>query len=261
MFTIIKKRFINTNSIKINKKHTFPKSFSYRTYSKLIKFDCVNKNNILSSINTTFQTKKYQKLMDIQYTKVDTSILNTKDHCTGHVYLMSKYNNCYYVVMGHNKLRNYCTSFGGFKNSSSETLMDTICREFSEETLNCLINNHDLKKYLSKSTIITRKSPKGQHYISFSIIPNAIFDIKKIDTNFKQLLKNPNLTTDEQENDYLTLIPLVNIQNALMKKININDFIVKDYLNHDVKIRDISVTVFEWIFDNFPLYRLPFSLR
>jgi hypothetical protein len=195
--------------------------------------------------------------MDISYTVADDSVLDGTDHCTGHVYLFTIYNEMIHVILGHNKKHNNCASFGGFANPN-ETLRETICREFSEETLDCVMSTSDLITCLSNCMIITRTSSKGKH---FTIFCNSgkIFDFSKISSDFVNALQNPNLTQDQQENDYLTMVPLVNIINAF----NLNDvsvisggfqtatdfsnFIVKDYKNNDVKIRDINVPAYKWI--------------
>src|SRR5437763_681911 len=102
----------------------------------------------------------------VQYTKVIPLILPTSDHCTGHVYLITKHNDMLCVIVGHNTLHNNAASLGGFK-KGSETLLETIYREFSEETLDCLMPTVDLGRRLEHSTIITRRSDKGQHYTAF----------------------------------------------------------------------------------------------
>lgn len=185
----------------------------------------------------------------IQYTKVNSSILNTKEQCTGHVYLFTKYNSTICVIVGHHAIHNNAASLGGFK-KDDETLLENICREFSEETLDCLMNKDELVHRLYNSPFITRKSVKGQHYTAFTDVRDIVFDMNRINSELTEKLKNPDLAPDQREHDYLTLIPLDNIKKALTSNNTNDNIIVKDYMGLDIKIRDINVPAYRWaLFD------------
>lgn len=193
-----------------------------------------------------------------QYIQVDSSVLNTTEHCTGHIYLYTKYNGINHFIIGHNKEHNNGASLGGFKKlfnhlKIQETLLETICREFSEETLDCLFSKdktNDLINYLTKGIFTTRKSEKGQHYVVFCDATNMVFDMEKINIEFKQKLNDPNLTPDQQENDYLTMVSFDNIKTALHNNESnksSDNIIVKDHANVDIKIRNVCIPAFKWI--------------
>lgn len=188
--------------------------------------------------------------MDIQYTVVDNAVLDTTDHHTGHAYLFTAYNGTAHVILGHNKKHNNCASFGGFANPN-ETLQETICREFSEETLDCVMPISDLINCLSNGIIITRTSSRGKHFTIFCN-PEKTFDFSKINNDFQDASQNPNLTPDQKENDYLTMVPVTAIatmlsQYEVLGSTDFSNFIVKDHMNTDVKIRDINVSAYKWI--------------
>ena len=179
------------------------------------------------------------------YTIVDPSVLNTKSHITGHVYLIT--NDC--VILGHNEKHNNVASFGGF-NEEGETLLETLQREFQEESLYCLFDNNTLEKYLRNAKVITRLSPKGRHYTFFAWINDITFDIKEININFKKALANPNLTDSQKENNYLVMVKLTDIQKVITNG-STDDIIVKNHFGDDeLRIRNINIPAYNFFFAN-----------
>jgi ADP-ribose pyrophosphatase YjhB (NUDIX family) len=190
----------------------------------------------------------------ITYTEIDKiKILDTlsgTEHCTGHVYLILKHCGEPHVLLGHNAEHNNICSFGGFSDNG-ESLLNTILREHQEETLGCACSQEKLAVLLSyKSRMITRKSPKGQHYTAFTEVPEDFSDIDIDDSNMKltEKLKNPDLTECEKENDYLVLVPLNTIRAALENHKPGQKLLVKDTKGVENEIRDINIPAYRWYF-------------
>lgn len=178
------------------------------------------------------------------YTLVDVSVLNTTSHITGHVYLITNG----YVILGHNRHHNHIDSFGGYS-EEGETLLETVKREFQEESLECIFNNETLEKYLWKSQIIMRKSDKGEHYSIFAKIDDISFDINSINISFKQAFTNPNLTEFQKEHDYIVMVLLSDIHSGIID--NHTDVFVKDPFGDEYfKIRPINIVSYIFLFAN-----------
>lgn len=189
------------------------------------------------------------QILKIAYTKIDKCniadvLLNTHDHCTGHVYLIDSSKN---ILLGHNEKHDNVCSFGGFSNPG-ETLMETIIREFSEETLDCVLTSDSLKSYiLSSSVVITRRSIKGQHYTVFCEVENRNFDLLKINNELKKARTNPSLTPDQLENDRIVMVNLSTIANAINFEDNkLKNITIFDSTNEKVNIRDINIPAYKW---------------
>ena len=179
---------------------------------------------------------------------VSDILLKTRDHCTGHVYLLNINRN---LILGHNEKHDNVCSFGGFRNSG-ETLMETITREFREETLDCVLPYDVLEKMLlEKSVIITRTSIKGQHYTVFCNADDHDFDLEKINHKFKNALTDPDLTPDQMENDQIVMVNLDVVADAIRQNESSTKIIVvPDITNSDCKIRDINVPAYKWFIES-----------
>jgi hypothetical protein len=182
---------------------------------------------------------------NISYTTIETEhipaiLINTYDHCTGHVYLIFKNDqNKYEIILGHNEIHDNLASFGGFKNSG-ESLLQTICREYAEESLECIFPEDDLVNHLMhNSVMITRKSDKGQHYTIFCNVTGLKLDRKSIQVQFKNKRTNPDLTKDQKENDNIVFVSLDNIQQSV-------DGSVIDCDGNIQKIRNINMPAYNW---------------
>ena len=170
---------------------------------------------------------------------------STRNHCTGHVYLLDINS---YMILGHNLNHDNVCSFGGFSNPE-ETLMETIIREFREETLDCVLPHNVLEKLLlEKSVIITRRSVKGQHYTVFCNAKDHYFDPEKINREFKNALTDAFLTIDQKENDRIVMVKLDVIADVIQTNENTSTkiIVVPDITNSDCNIRDINVPAYQW---------------
>lgn len=161
----------------------------------------------------------------------------TKSHDTGHVFLFDKNNN---LVLGSSN--NNISSFGGYKDAN-EVLIDTIVREYREETLDCVYDYKLLQKQiLSKSIVIIRKSFKGSHYTVFCKIDNHEFNSKQINKCFKLKLC-PELPDEYKEHDRISVVNL----NTIIDAIRQNTYIVTDTDNKFYTIRSTNILEYQWL--------------
>lgn len=194
-------------------------------------------------------------MSEITYTEINdpteiAKILNSTGHCTGHVYLIfkdeNKHDSTHNIILGHNEKHDNLASFGGFS-EEGETLLQTICREFAEEALGCIFTEETLIDLVHNySVMITRKSVKGQHYTVFCNVSGLEFNESVINDHFLLERQNPYLTECQKENDYLVVVPLVEIEQKLMID---NSNLVTDSNGKLQKIRDINVPAYKWFFD------------
>lgn len=185
-------------------------------------------------------------MTEISYTQLTCNyelLTTTRNHITGHVYLIFRDDQGnYQVILGHNEKHDNVASFGGFS-EEGENLLQTICREYSEETLDCILSLDDLISALAtKSVVITRKSPKGHHFTVFCNVTGLSFNLKTIQSNFKEKLNQPDIKSCQQENDNIVVVNLKDIENAIRE----NNYVVKDFDFHNQKIRDINVPAYKW---------------
>lgn len=173
----------------------------------------------------------------MEYIIVNNNIIDTTTHITGHVFIITKHNE---VILGHNKYFDYIASFGGYKDHN-ETLLDTILREWNEETHECIINSEQLVKYINKSKIIMNHTEKGDHYTCFCKIDDMEFDINIINKYFTQAISQPILKEDQLENDYMVMISLDDIMMSLSK----GDDKVKNHFGKYEKIRKTNISYYK----------------
>lgn len=184
----------------------------------------------------------------MSYTKIDKSeisnvLTKTNDHHTGHVYLLDSNRN---LILGHNKKYDNVCSFGGFS-EVGETLLDTIIREFKEESLECVFPAGDLKKLLLEdSIIITRNRDGKQFYTAFCNVKNYKFNLEEINKNFTQALTNPDLKAGQKENDRIVIVNLDTIANAIKLNPGAKQIVVPDITNNNCNIRDINIPAYQW---------------
>jgi len=99
-----------------------------------------------------------------------------------------------------------------------------------EESLGCIFDADTLKHYLELGTVYTRTSSMGQHYTVVCDLGEMDLDIDKANVRFADALKNPNLVDDQKENDFLVVVPLDEIRNAISKTGN-NDVLITTVLD------------------------------
>jgi len=179
----------------------------------------------------------------MSYTIVDPCVLDLTTHSTGHVYIITKNRN---VILGHDKKYDHIGSFGGF-GDPDETLLQTILREWDEESHGSIMDKETLVKYLKTGKIIMHSSPKGQHYTFFCKIDDLEFDIKDINTKFADSISKPDLKEDQLEHDYIVMVSLDDIKEALAK----GDDKIKNSFGKVEKIRNINISCYNFFFANF----------
>lgn len=193
-------------------------------------------------------------MSNIVYTKIATEATKdilclTQNHCSGHIRLFFKQDDKHLItILGHNEKYDNVTSFGGFADPN-ETLLDTLLREYMEESLGAVTTEQMMKDLLLKEcTIIHRKSNKGDHYTVFCIIDNISFDIKTIRTKFKHERSKPNLNSGQKENDDIVFVGLDTITNAFGENLSA-DVIVENTERNKVTIRGINMPAYKWFAD------------
>jgi hypothetical protein len=175
--------------------------------------------------------------------KIKETLLNTYDHFTGHVYLLYK-TYVDMVVLGHNKKHDNVASFGGFA-EVKENLLETIRREFREESRGTVLTEEKLIEILqNKSVMITRTLKGKQYYTLFCMADQLLDDMKTIQKNFQEKQKEPGLTDGEKENDNIVFIPIENIKQNIDKIELITDIDGKPQ-----KIREINIPAYKCFFD------------
>ena len=196
--------------------------------------------------------------MDVSYERIPfnqirKTLETTFDHCSGHVYPLLKLDDQLCVLVGHNAKYGNVASFGGFSeqyegSQDKESLLETILREYEEESLECVTDRETLKnKIFEKSALITRKSPKGCHYTIFCFFDNLNIDPSIINQKFKEKRNDPNLTLTkgQLENDYVVCIPLNNIKEQ--DKGLMNDLTTSDFNDNEITIRSINMPAYRWL--------------
>ena len=189
----------------------------------------------------------------IESNNIKKVLQNTFNHCSGHVYPLITVDKHVCVLLGHNAKYNNVASFGGFSeqyegSETKESLLDTILREYTEESLGCITDEETMKqKLFESSALITRESPKGHHYTAFSFIDGLNVDFVKANENFKHIRENSinDLTKGQLENDQLVCVPLENIKKSdtgEMANLTVNDIFGKD-----VSIRGINLPAYRWL--------------
>lgn len=185
----------------------------------------------------------------------------TVDHCSGHVYPLITMEGQLCVILGHNAKYGNVASFGGFseqhenKSANKESLLETILREYAEESLGCITTKDEMREKLFNScALITRRSPKGQHYTAFCNVDDLGFDYQKANDKFKQIRSDPNsnLTEGEKENDYIVCVPLDGIKKNDIKcdEAPHENVVTKDYTGQEVTIRGINMPAYRWLFSS-----------
>ena len=180
--------------------------------------------------------------IQIPNNEISKVLTNTFDHYSGHVIICCEYQEELHIILGHNKEYNNVATFGGLSDNN-ENLLSTIIREYSEESLDCVLSKDEIinKLLLTPIALIKRTSSKGTHYHIFITVCG---NFNKMREQFKQKLINENLTKDQLENDNLVLVPFANIV-----KIN-NDTNIKDFENNNVILRLVILDAFIW-FENY----------
>ncbi|QKF93481.1 NUDIX domain-containing protein [Fadolivirus algeromassiliense] len=168
---------------------------------------------------------------------VDTSVLDITTHITGHVFIITKNKN---IILGHNKIFDYIASFGGYKDDN-ETLLETILREWTEETHESIMDKKTLFTYLKNAKCIMNQTEKGVHYTFFCEIDDIEFDMDMINNKLNKALCIPNLKEDQLENDYITLVSLDDIKFALLK----GDYKIKNHLGKYETIRNSNILYYK----------------
>lgn len=192
-------------------------------------------------------------MSNIHYTQIAESNTNNilcsaKNHCSGHIRLFFEQNGLFYTILGHNEKYDNVTSFGGFADPG-ETLLDTLLREYMEESLGSITTETTMRNLLlDKCTLIHRRSVKGDHYTVFCML-NYVPDIKTIRENFKTARSGPNLNSGQKENDDIVFVSLDVIVSAFSENIEI-DVCVKNSENNLVKIRGINMPAYKWFVDH-----------
>jgi len=190
------------------------------------------------------------RMSDISYTIVPTqSLFTVKDHCSIHVRLFwIDKDGKLVTALGHNEKYDNGTSFGGF-GESGETLLETLLREYMEESLGSLTTDQKLKEYLlDDCTIVRRTSIKGDHYTVFCTIKDTMFDIDVTRSIFKQERAKPDLNEGQKENDDIVFVSLDEISNAFGENLSA-DVNVKTTEGQTIKIRGINMPAYKWFVD------------
>lgn len=160
---------------------------------------------------------------------------NVRDHCSGHVIVLMSIDDKLHIVLGHHSFYDALATFGGFS-QEGETLMETILRRSSEESLDSIVDKSTMEDLLMNSiAMITRKSAKGRHY---SVFVKVSGDFSEMKEQFTQASSKPDLTEGQKENDYLALVPLANIT---------SDDQTKDFEGNPVNIRDVTLDGYKWL--------------
>ena len=206
----------------------------------------IKKSSLLTMAQINYTRITYQNIKNVLRT--------TFDHCSGHVYPLVKRDTKFFVVLGHNSKFKNVASFGGFSeqyegSDTKESLLETITREYKEESLGCITDKKTMKqKLLETNALVTRQSQKGHHYTAFCFLEN--FDFNDACSKFNQIRKDPNsnLMIGQLENDYLVLVPLENIKKDVVD--NPPNLTTSDHLGNQVTVRDINVPVYKWLFSS-----------
>ena len=189
----------------------------------------------------------------ITYTKifkelVQQTLENICNHCSGHIRLFFLMDGEYYTILGHNEKYDNVTSFGGFSDPS-ETLIQTLIREYMEESLGSVTTAEEMEQLLlQKCVVIHRESAKGHHYTIFCNFADRKFDIGTIRKNFKQKRNQPDLSPGQKENDDIVIVSLKAIKNAISTD-ETADVYVNDTDCRTVKIRGINLPAYKWFID------------
>jgi len=187
---------------------------------------------------------------NIVYTFAPIDVLSTTNHRTGHVHLYITREGRRYAILGHNREHDNLAVLGGFSNAG-ETLLETIQREFMEESLGCIFDTGTIKGYLESGTVYTRTSSMGQHYTVVCDIGECLIDIDEVNAKFRHALKDPNLTADQRENDFLVMVPLDEIGSAIEG--NDSDVLVQvnlDGKDMNLRIRNINIPGYKFVLSN-----------
>lgn len=135
--------------------------------------------------------------------------MNKSDHYSAHVAL---WNSDMGLICGITSDTHEISTFGGLA-ENNETVLQTIVREFQEETLGILFTNEQLISILHDSQHFVRKSDLGNHY-NFYVVLDTSPDIDHIRREFVKKLEKYDLP-EYREHEGLTMIPQKSIQTGL----------------------------------------------
>lgn len=134
---------------------------------------------------------------------------NSKGHRSGHIIVLVNVNRYGCVLMGKHRTHSHAEMFGGYA-QEDETLKETVLREFSQQTLDCIMTSQELEAHLMSQTsmILMHESRKGRRYI-------VVFETKKHLSSMKEcqemfLLKSKSLDSARAEQQkYSSLIAVL----------------------------------------------------
>ncbi|CAH6419634.1 Hypothetical protein HVR_LOCUS706 [uncultured virus] len=177
-------------------------------------------------------------------------------HNTAHVIVLADVFEQRCIIYGHNVNHNNLATFGGFADAG-ETLEQTLCREFHEETLDAICNGVTLKAMLKDpncTTIVYRQVPgrggvisyRFSFYVDLSSYRNfhgeTPLNFEDCEHSFLGTLnqKGEFLKEEEKENDHLVAVPLSEIRNKIYSlpedAVRVVDIKRKEYLLRGVTI-------------------------
>lgn len=199
-------------------------------------------------------------------------IFNTNHlHHSAHIYLffedIIENNKKLFFIQGHNKEHNNIDSFGGFRDDKDKSLLETILREFSEETLDCICDGNILTKFIFEKSIIITRQPIGQinnnqiRYIIFCNITDLGIKYENIHNIFESFIKksqNINLTESQKENDYLVCIDIDDIMKSLddYSEFPKNKKVIVYFNGKQEEIRNGNLRSWQWFIKSYKLGEL-----
>lgn len=156
-----------------------------------------------------------------------------RNHTSAHIYLIHKH----HIILGYNARYNILASIGGYKDKS-ENLIQTISREYEEETLNAITPTEQLNYFITNSSICISDNLR---YSIFCNISNLELNYNTISHNFKRLALNPNLTSYQKEYDDIITLPLLDIYTSIKDE---------SYQVLNMNIRKENIDIYRWYFNN-----------
>jgi len=193
--------------------------------------------------------------MSISYTKipeefVKETLLNTYDHHTGHIRLFFTKNDKLITISGQNAKYKNIAAFGGFS-EPGENLMQTLIREYMEESLGAVTSAEVMEqKLLEHCIIIKRITDNKTYYTVFCNFENSNFDLEIIRQKFKEERNKDNLTPGQLENDDIVFVDFDEIEKGFNPDNEVADVFVKNSLGETGKIRGITMPAYVWFIKN-----------
>lgn len=180
-----------------------------------------------------------RKYISIPKPLIHSFLTQTKKFRAAHLYLIHGTN----MILAHHRQLNIISSFGGYS-EPNETLIETTTREFSEESLGCIMPSNQLVDRLHNiDKLVCHTDNQHRYYSMFCDISDMQFNIEAINWLYNYTIDEHQLMSHQLEYDGIVSVPIREIERAISN----GTCIPNNYI-----IREQNVDVYRWFLSQNP---------